>query len=182
MRRTRQLRPDELDLWRQVLRDVAPLKGRRLPPEPAAPAALPPVPERGTPPPQVVRAAPARPAAPPLAPLERKLRRGLARGQQPVHAAIDLHGMRQAEAHAALLRFLGRSQAEGASLVLVVTGKGGEDPGDIASLQERGVLRRLVPHWLADPGLRHWVLGYETASRGHGGAGALYVRLRRRRG
>jgi DNA-nicking Smr family endonuclease len=39
-------------------------------------------------------------------------------------------------------------------------------------------LRRMVPHWLAEADLRHLVLGFEEASRGHGGSGALYVRLR----
>ena len=45
----------------------------------------------------------------------------------------------------------------------------------------RSVLRRLVPHWLAEPGLRGLVLGFEQAARGHGGGGALYVRIRRAR-
>ena len=47
--------------------------------------------------------------------------------------------------------------------------------------EERGVLRRMVPHWLRLPDLRHLVIGFEEASPQHGGSGALYVRLRRRR-
>jgi DNA-nicking Smr family endonuclease len=43
------------------------------------------------------------------------------------------------------------------------------------------VLRRVVPHWLRLPELRALVLGFEEAAPQHGGAGALYVRLRRRR-
>ena len=60
----------------------------------------------------------------------------------------------------------------------VVTGKGGPTYDDAFS--ERGVLRRSVPHWLRAPELRTVVLGFEEAARHHGGAGALYVRLRRR--
>ena len=90
---------------------------------------------------------------------------------------IDLHGLNQAEAHQSLRGFLRHSQARGAKLVIVVTGKGG--PSDEAGpwRHERGVLRRLTPHWLREPDLRSIVLGFEEAGRAHGGSGALYVRL-----
>ena len=63
-----------------------------------------------------------------------------------------------------------------------MTGKGGESLGgqDRGGFAERGVLRRSVPHWLRGPELRGLVIGFEEAARHHGGAGALYVRLRRR--
>lgn len=115
---------------------------------------------------------------PPLAPLDRRARRDVARGLQPLDGRIDLHGLRQAEAHRALLDFLYAMHHRGAKLTLVITGKGG---GLDARGEERGVLRRLVPHWLADPALRGIVLGYEASAPGHGGEGALYVRLRRAR-
>jgi DNA-nicking Smr family endonuclease len=87
--------------------------------------------------------------------------------------------MTQAEAHQALRGFLRHSQAHGARLVIVVTGKGGA-PGELGPHGgERGVLRRLAPHWLREPDLRPVVLGFEEAGRAHGGSGALYVRLRR---
>jgi len=89
--------------------------------------------------------------------------------------------MRQVEAHDALTSFLRRSQASGHAVVLVVTGKGASSAGPFF-VEERGVLRRVVPHWLRLPELRPLVLGFEEASLHHGGAGALYVRLRRRRG
>jgi DNA-nicking Smr family endonuclease len=94
-----------------------------------------------------------------------------------VDAAIDLHGMRQPEAHAALHQFLLRAQRDGAKVVLVVTGKG--ESRDETGLGT-GVLRRGVPLWLNAPEWRSLVVGYEQASRLHGGAGALYVRVRRR--
>jgi DNA-nicking Smr family endonuclease len=96
-----------------------------------------------------------------------------------VEGVIDLHGMRQTEALGALMSFLHQSQARGRSLVLVITGKGAE--GQAGPFEERGVLRRMVPHWLRLPDLRPLVLGFEEAAAHHGGGGALYVRLRRRR-
>ncbi|MEA1831156.1 Smr/MutS family protein [Methylobacterium durans] len=122
-------------------------------------------------------------APPPVPPpatggLERRARIGLKRGTLPVEARIDLHGLYQAEAHAALVGFLMRCRAAGHAHVLVVTGKGGPSFDDAFS--ERGVLRRSVPHWLRGPDLRGLVLGFEEAARHHGGSGALYVRLRRR--
>ena len=135
--------------------------------------------------PSAAEAPPSRPAkrsAPPLAPIERRLKRELARGRGAIDAALDLHGLTQAEAHQALRGFLRHSQARGARLVIVVTGKGGplDEPG--AWPHERGVLRRLAPHWLREPDLRSVVLGFEEAGRAHGGSGALYVRLRRPQG
>ena len=84
--------------------------------------------------------------------------------------------MTQADAHAALAHFLRRAQARGARVVLVITGKGAR-AGDAFS--ERGILKRQVPHWLESAALRPLVIGFESAGIGHGGAGALYVRLRR---
>jgi DNA-nicking Smr family endonuclease len=89
--------------------------------------------------------------------------------------------MRQEEAHVALLGFLHRAQNAGHSIVLVITGKGSAASPD-SPFGERGVLRRAVPHWLRLADLRSLVVGFEEASPHHGGSGALYVRLRRKRG
>jgi DNA-nicking Smr family endonuclease len=94
-----------------------------------------------------------------------------------IDARIDLHGMTQDEAHAALSRFLRRAQGNGGKLVLVITGKGTRFGSDDDG-RERGVLKRQVPMWLRLPGLCEIVIGFEDASIGHGGTGALYVRLR----
>jgi DNA-nicking Smr family endonuclease len=120
--------------------------------------------------------APAEPKAP-LAPLERRLRQKLARGRAAPEAVIDLHGMRRQEAFIALRAFLAKAQSEGARLVLVVTGK-----GERGALGEGtpGILRQSVPNWLREPGYHAIVVGFEEAQRPHGGAGAFYVRLRRR--
>ncbi len=92
---------------------------------------------------------------------------------------IDLHGLTQAETHDALLGFLRRAQARGARVVLLITGKGARADAD--PFAERGVLKRQVPLWLGGVEFRAFVVGFEDAGRGHGGAGALYVRVRRGR-
>jgi DNA-nicking Smr family endonuclease len=112
----------------------------------------------------------------PLEPLDRRTRQRLARGTFEIDGRLDLHGRTQNEAHGALLRFLRRAQADGARFVLVITGKGAGAGDD---RRERGVLKRQVPLWLKLPEFRAYVSGFEEAHIGHGGAGALYVRLRR---
>jgi DNA-nicking Smr family endonuclease len=121
----------------------------------------------------------AAPKLPPLVPLERRTASALRRGRQEIEAVIDLHGMRQTEAHHALLAFLRRSQAGGLKVVLVITGKGAAGAVQDFPFGERGVLRRMVPHWLRLPDLRPLVVGFDEAAPHHGGSGALYVRLRR---
>lgn len=181
MRRGKILSEADIALWRQVARSVTPLPGRApIEPEPVAPPAPPAATETAARAISVaLTMAATKPAPPPLAPLERRLRTQLRRGQQSVESKIDLHGMRQDEAHSALNGFLRREQKRGTKLVLVVTGKGGVG----ASLfgDERGVLRRMVPHWLGLPELRALVVGFEEAEQRHGGSGALYIRLRRNR-
>jgi DNA-nicking Smr family endonuclease len=177
--RLRRLSDEEIALWTDFARGVSRRRGASLP-APAKPLA-----PKAAAPPADAAAAPAdglKPVKPrplPLAPIERRLKRELARGRGAIDGAIDLHGMNQAEAHQALRGFLRHCQARGARLVIVVTGKGGPlgEPGPHG--EERGVLRRLAPHWLREPDLRPVVLGFEEAGRAHGGAGALYVRLRR---
>jgi DNA-nicking Smr family endonuclease len=101
----------------------------------------------------------------------------LSRGRKEIDARIDLHGMTQTRAHHALSTFLHRASHDGLSFVLVITGKG----RTVGPESERGILRRQVPLWLSLPEFRALVVGYEEASIGHGGAGALYVRIRRAR-
>lgn len=99
----------------------------------------------------------------------------VARGRAAIDGRLDLHGLTQGEAHAALLRFLRAAVSRGARLVLVITGKGARGDG------ERGVLKRQVPQWLSLPEFRALIVGYEDAHVAHGGEGALYVRVRRSR-
>ncbi|WP_428032177.1 Smr/MutS family protein [Ancylobacter sp.] len=187
-RRRRPLDAEERALWDHVTRSIKPIrppKRAAVPvietvavPEPEPAADKPPRAGRAMPIPVVP--VPKPPGPPPLTPLEPKMRRRLARGAE-VDARLDLHGMTQAAAHGRLISFLRGAQDSGHSLVLVITGKG-EAMRVLAGEGGRGVLRRLVPQWLGAPELRTVVLGFETAARGHGGEGALYVRVRRIRG
>ncbi|RAI44061.1 Smr/MutS family protein [Rhodoplanes roseus] len=176
----RKLSDDEHRLWSGVIRSVRPMHPARasVTPLPAAPAAPTPATEArpaATARQKVRHTAPPEPKAPPLAPIGRRDTRRLVRGHTDIDARIDLHGMTQAEAHAALRAFVWRAQGSGARYVLVITGKGGEGDG-----LGRGVLRRQVPLWLQLPEFRTCVAGFDAAV-GHGGAGALYVRIRRPR-
>ncbi len=104
-------------------------------------------------------------------------------GRQPIEARLDLHGLYQEAAHMALRHFLRQCQDQDFRHVLVITGKGRTPaPSELMyGDTEQGVLRRVVPLWLAEPDLREIVSGFSQAPRRHGGAGALYVRLRRNR-
>jgi DNA-nicking Smr family endonuclease len=177
------LTDEERALWRGVTRSIAPLKGRAVIVETAETATVAPKPRPA--PAKQTHAATARPAPapkrppppPPLMPIDRRTKQRLGRGTEPIDGRIDLHGRTQSEAHAALLRYLRKAQDQGARTVLVITGKGGR--GDASG--ERGVLKRQVPMWLRLPEFRGFVLGVEDAHIGHGGEGALYVRLRKAR-
>jgi DNA-nicking Smr family endonuclease len=180
-RRKRALSEEERALWESVAKQVKPLRKKPAAKAHAAPhdARAPhvvtkPVPIKPTAP---VKAAPApRPQIPPLAPIGRRDRAKLSRGKQEIDARLDLHGMTQTRAHRTLFAFLQRAHGDGLTFVLVITGKGKVGPES-----ERGVLRRQVPEWLSLPEFRSLVVGFEQAHIGHGGEGALYVRVRRAR-
>ncbi len=109
-----------------------------------------------------------------MAGLDRRTAMKLRRGQLPIEARIDLHGMTQIEAHRALGAFLSNQQAAGRRCILVITGKGSGSGGS-------GVLRAQVPHWLNEGGNRELVLAFDYARPRDGGQGALYVLLKRKR-
>lgn len=130
--------------------------------------------------------------APATTPLARREVRRIVRNPEAIDARIDLHGMRQREAYPALKGFLRAGQARGHRLVLVITGKGAGGAREWSSREDRdarerapfyetprGVLRRLVPEWLAKPEFHDVVSSVSPAHPRHGGDGALYVRLRR---
>jgi DNA-nicking Smr family endonuclease len=173
--RLRRLSDEEIALWTEVARGVEQRRGAALP-TPSQPRVGEPAP---APAPAVAESRTPKQSIPPLTRVDRRLKRELSRGRGAIDAALDLHGLTQAEAHQALRGFLRHSQARGARLVIVVTGKGGPLGETGPWTSERGVLRRLAPHWLREGDLRSVVLGFEEAGRAHGGSGALYVRLRR---
>lgn len=183
-RRKRGLSEEERALWESVARQVKPLRKKprpgKLSPAEQAPDAPPAAhPHAATPRPVASAhvARPRQPATPPLVSLGRRERLRLSRGREEIDAWLDLHGMTQTRAHRALFGFLQRAHGDGLTFVLVITGKGNVG----GSESERGVLRRQVPQWLNLPEFRALVVGFEEAHIGHGGAGALYVRIRRSR-
>lgn len=178
-RHRRTLSEDERALWDSVARQVKPLRKSPRVVKPAAASETSPIAAKALATPRPIASAkaplPPKPAAPPLAPIGRRERAKLSRGRAEIDARLDLHGMTQMRAHRALHAFLQRAHHDGLTFVLVITGKGTADG-------ERGVLRRQVPQWLSLPEFRALVVGFDEAHIGHGGEGALYVRVRRSRG
>jgi len=195
----RTITADEAELWQHATRSTEPVKVKprvasaqvssELPPvvkPPPSPSRASATPARAEPKPRapvVSKVGKASPA--PLADFDRRKARQISSGKVEVEARIDLHGLRQRDAHVRLRAFLVEAHARGLKTVLVITGKGGEEPadrlGDLAGERQRGVLRRNVPHWLGEPELRAIVLSFTQAGVRHGGAGAIYVQLRKGR-
>jgi len=178
MSRKRPLTRNELDLWRRATVDVRPLAdmppGEHPSPERAKPKAVETVKRKRTTRPTHVGTAKKTPPAPhraldPAGPIDvdRRSWERLRRGQLSIERTLDLHGRTQTEAHGALNHFIMMASAANLRCVLVVTGKGGPDG--------RGILRQ------AEATHRKNVLTYCPAQPRHGGDGALYVLLRRRR-
>ncbi len=170
----------DLDLWRYVTRNVTPYRTQRHP----APDAS--GPDTGAEPASIIAREtefampappPARRASQPLklgavAAMDKRTGQRFKRGEMSVDGRIDLHGLTLDQAHAALASFIRRSHARGDRCVIVVTGKGDKGGGRI---------RRETPEWLNRPDLRPLILAVTEARRQHGGAGALYVLLKRTR-
>jgi len=190
------LKDEDRALWQHVTRDAKPLAKREPPPARAAgreasPAEAAPKTKQAAKParalPRPRPAAPVKRVEPALehgraAGLDRRSAGRLKRGQLPVEARLDLHGYTQDQAHGELDRFLAESQTRGLRCVLVITGKGtttGAATG--AATGAGGVLRTQVPRWLNEPANRSRVLAFDYAHK-HGGLGALYVMIRRKKG
>ena len=168
------------DLWQHVKGTTKPLAGRKpvhredlLPEtgEAPTPAAKP----RKPGPPRKVPPAPPAPDLVPgaLADVDKRTAERLRRGKLDIEGLLDLHGMTQDEAERAVRAFLAESQAAGRRCVLIVTGKG---PG-----RDGGVLRRELPRWLNLPANRARLVAFAPAQPQHGGHGAVYLLLKRRR-
>lgn len=195
----RGLRPEEQALWEMIAARTQPMHPMRkaalevaeeAKPLPKMPEPAPKVPiapfaigeKAGTPPRPLDLALPMS-AALARAPVEmdHKAHRKLVRGKLHPEARIDLHGMTLADAHPALMRFVADAHARGLRLVLVITGKGKLRDEYAPTPSRMGVLRHEVPHWLTSGALRPLVLQVTEAHRTHGGSGAYYVYLRRRK-
>ena len=173
----RRIPPDDVRLWRAVTETVKPFAGREPPPEDVSAKPLPPKPPPSAGAAEAVPAAPHRPPAAQRKPsaalhgIEPNRARRIVHGREEIGARLDLHGLDQDQAVAALESFLLRAHREGHRAVLVITGRG---------RMGSGILRRRAPEWFASPGLRSVIAGVSPAHRRHGGDGAFYVALKRR--
>jgi len=172
----RPLKPDEKRAWSRVAKTVRPRKGQ-------PPAQMPPMdgvtPLHAASTPQKTPTSPtfhlasahAKPQKVPKAPIQnRGKERRIRRGQAPISGTLDLHGHSQISAQSLLVRFLTSQRSQGASCVLVITGKG---------RRGEGVLRRQLLTWLGTGEARALVNGYAEAHRKHGGSGAWDLFLRK---
>jgi DNA-nicking Smr family endonuclease len=111
----------------------------------------------------------------------------LRKGAMEPDRRIDLHGMTEASAHRALLTFLRGTQRAGMKLALVITGKGARKADPFApfdmeqEMRARGVLKSVVPRWFREPEFAALIADYRSAHVRHGGSGALYVYLKKKR-
>ena len=209
-RRERVASRAERDLWQQVMRDATPLTHTKRAPvdvpdssdpnsrdpnscdnakpakpaapgtdKPAKPSQQPPAkaPPRPQATPPITSKKPADPGVTPgrLTNVDRRTADRLKRGQLEIEARIDLHGMTRAGAQDALTSFVVSAADRGRRCILVITGKGTFSGGP-------GVLKQEVPKWLNMPPLRERIVAVQDAQPRHGGGGALYVLLKRKRG
>jgi DNA-nicking Smr family endonuclease len=170
---------EEHELFVETLKDARVLSKRKpTAPKTASPKTAPPSPQQSPAPPQKhLRRA---------AGLDGNTAERLRRGQLDPEARLDLHGMTESTAHRALVTFLRAASSRGLRLVLIVTGKGKpmqpDAPFDLELTgRARGVLNAMTPRWLAEPELAGFVADVRPSHRRHGGAGALYVYLRKSR-
>jgi DNA-nicking Smr family endonuclease len=172
----RRLSADEAALWRRVVESVRPMRGvaPKVEAEPETESV------EARPVPKAIAARP-RPVEPPKravpgTTLDGSWDRRLARGLVQPDRSLDLHGHNLATAYDLLDRQLGDAIADGARLLLLITGKA---PADDSG--KRGRIRAAVGDWLAASRYAGDIAAVRNASPRHGGAGALYIVLRRRR-
>lgn len=198
---SRRLAPEDLYLWRLVTQSVTKLRVEA-PKPPSAPSPSPSPAPLEPPPPAKPKSKKGRiPASPPPAPprkpepkalvpgkvtdMDRSTADKLRRGRLEIEGRLDLHGMTTAQAQAAVERFVAASHHLGRRCVLIITGKGMRSraaaPWLRAEEGEDGALRSGLPRWLNEPSLRPMVLAVTPAQPQHGGQGAVYVMLKRRR-
>jgi DNA-nicking Smr family endonuclease len=116
--------------------------------------------------------------------IDHRTRRRLKRGKMSIDGRLDLHGKTQNEAYDTLLEYIPVAYASGKRCILVITGKGLPRSGDIKLIERSdhiGILKQKTPQWLSMPPLSPYILDIQTAQPNHGGEGALYVLLRRKR-
>ncbi len=105
----------------------------------------------------------------------------LQKGQMPIDARLDLHGMTVEQAKLRLKSFLLNAHGRGDRVILVITGKGLRSGFDEFNRPNRGVIREGLPQWVKDKEIAPMIVQITPAHRQHGGDGAFYLYLRRKR-
>ena len=168
----RRLNPEERALWAKVVATVRPLGGPAPLPEAAEPAAE--VRPHSAPRPAFAP----KPGPGPGTTLDGTWDRRLSRGLVQPDLVVDLHGHNLETAYSLLDRRLDQALAGGARLLLLITGK---PPSDERRPVRRGAIRAAVGDWLAASRHSGEIAAVRNAHLRHGGQGALYIVLRRKR-
>jgi DNA-nicking Smr family endonuclease len=176
----RRLSPDEAALWARVMATVTPLSGGaepiavEPPSQPKRQSAV--MPKSSVAVKLVPTASTARPTSNTL---DGGWDRGLARGSVEPDATVDLHGHTLSSAYTILDQALERSRTRGDRVILLITGK--PPRRDSERPHARGAIRAAVGDWLHASRHADAIAAVRGASPRHGGAGALYIVLRRPR-
>lgn len=101
-------------------------------------------------------------------------------GQAAPDFTIDLHGETLSSAHARLNRSLAAAIRSEARIILLITGRPAKDNPRLPPTS-RGVIRASVGDWLAASPYASHIAAVRGAHPRHGGAGAMYLILRRAR-
>lgn len=171
----RPLSAEEAALWERVTREVRAFRARPVAPPQAVAEAPEANPARGVVPATRLPVH-AKPPPRPGTTLDGTWDRRLARGEATPDITIDLHGHSLGTAYDALDAGLARATARGARVVLLITGR---PPGDAAPPIKRGAIRAAVGDWLHASRHAANIAAVRNAAPRHGGAGALYIVLRR---
>ena len=184
MTRKRQVSEEEAELLAHAMKDVRVRTGRAKPRALALPKSNKPSRGHAVMPTKAGATEPVpRPKSTVPAAIDRRTEQKLKRGRIEIDATLDLHGLKQQSAHFKLMHFIARAYEGGDKAVLIITGKGtprGDGDGLMPG-ERRGILRSQVPLWLEEAPLRDYVCGVKPAGPRHGGAGALYVLIKRKR-
>ena len=113
--------------------------------------------------------------------MDRRNFQRLLKGKFEIDATLDLHGMTADQAKVQMIGFINNAHRLGHRLVLVITGKGKRSHRDEVNREKSGVLRQSLPDWVESSAMTDKILQVTHAQPKHGGTGAYYVYLRRKR-
>ena len=179
----KQLKPDDIEIWEKSVRDVKRLKNHGIK-------------ETTTPAPKAIKTRPVaqshhsgiitletlkpllthNPVSQSSFQMDSNQKRRFAAGDIPFDGKIDLHGLTQHQAHSHFLDFILNHITNQARCLLVITGK-----GDPTGQSGRGIIRQQFHRWCDDSRLKPHILAINQAHIRHGGQGAFYILLRKKR-